>query len=160
MRCRVSEVGRVRDREGNIQNSRQRLRQQRLAGACRADQQDVGLGQFDVVVLALVVNALVVVVHGHRQDLLRGLLADNIIVQDFVDVLRVGNFAGRVEEFFFFNFLSDDVVAQLDAFIADVNVWTGNQFFDFTLPFAAEAAMQSGVFACHRYLLVRTCYQL
>ena len=43
---------RVRHGEGHVEDARQRLRQQRLAGAGRADQQDVRLGQLDVVVLA------------------------------------------------------------------------------------------------------------
>ncbi len=44
--------GGVGDGERHIEQARQRFRQQRLARAGRADQQDVGLGQLDVVVLA------------------------------------------------------------------------------------------------------------
>ena len=42
---------RVGHGEGHVENARQRLREQRLAGTGRADQQDVRLGEFDVVVL-------------------------------------------------------------------------------------------------------------
>jgi hypothetical protein len=40
--------GRIGHGEGHIQNARQRLRQQRLAAAGRADQQDVRLRQLDI----------------------------------------------------------------------------------------------------------------
>jgi len=42
---------RIRHGEGHIEDARKRLRQQRLAGTGRADQQDVRLREFDVVVL-------------------------------------------------------------------------------------------------------------
>jgi hypothetical protein len=60
----------VRHREGHVDDARQRLREQRLAAAGRADQQDVRLRQLDVVVLGGVVQALVVVVHGDREHAL------------------------------------------------------------------------------------------
>ena len=44
--------GGVGDHERHVEQARQRLREQRLAGAGRADQQDVALGQLDLVVLA------------------------------------------------------------------------------------------------------------
>jgi hypothetical protein len=42
------------------------LGEQRLARSGGADQEDVGLGEFDLVVLGLVVEALVVVVNRDR----------------------------------------------------------------------------------------------
>jgi hypothetical protein len=51
--------GGIRHRERHVENSRQRLRQQGLAGAGRADQQYVRLRQLDVVVFALVIKPLV-----------------------------------------------------------------------------------------------------
>ena len=79
---------RVRHRERHVDDARQRLRQQRLAAAGRADQQDVRLRQFDVAVLRGVVQALVVVVHRDREDALGVLLADDVIVEDALDLLR------------------------------------------------------------------------
>ena len=73
---------RVGHDEGHVEQARQRLRQQRLAGAGRADQQDVALGQFDLVVLRPVLEPLVVVVDRDREDLLRRLLADHVLVED------------------------------------------------------------------------------
>jgi hypothetical protein len=63
------------------------LRQQRLAGAGRSDQQDVGLRQLDVVVLRLMVEALVVIVHRDREHLLGVILADNVVVENFANLL-------------------------------------------------------------------------
>ena len=78
----------VRDRERHVDDSRQSLRQQRLAGARRADQQDVGLAQLNVIVLRRMVEALVVIVHRDREHLLGVILADHIVIQDFADFLR------------------------------------------------------------------------
>ena len=47
----LGECGRVGHGEGHVEDARQRLRQQRLARPGGADQQDVRLGEFDVVVL-------------------------------------------------------------------------------------------------------------
>ena len=78
----------VRHGEGHVEDARQRLRQQRLAGAGRADQQDVRLRQLDVVVLGLVVEPLVVVVDRDRQHLLGVVLADHVVVENLADFLR------------------------------------------------------------------------
>jgi hypothetical protein len=64
---------RIGDRERHVEQARQRLGQQRLAAAGRADQQDVALGEFDVVLVLLAgarLQPLVVVVDGDREDLL------------------------------------------------------------------------------------------
>ena len=83
---------RVGDRERHVQDARQRLREQRLAAAGRAQQQDVRLLQLDLGVLlgARDLDALVVVVDGDRQRALGLLLADDVLVQDRVDLLRLG----------------------------------------------------------------------
>src|SRR5262245_7377146 len=64
------ESWRIGHGERHIENARQRLRQQRLSGAGRTDQQDVGLGEFYVVVLGVMVEPLVVIVHRDREHLL------------------------------------------------------------------------------------------
>ena len=64
---------RVGDRERHVEQARERLGEQRLAAAGRADQQDVALGELDVVAGAfapLGLQPLVVVVDRDRQDLL------------------------------------------------------------------------------------------
>ena len=72
----------VADRERHVEHARERAREQRLAGAGRADEQDVALLDLDVVaLLARVDEALVVVVDRDREDLLRVLLADHVLVR-------------------------------------------------------------------------------
>ena len=65
-------------------------------------------------------QALVVVVHRDRQDALRALLADHVLVENFLDFLGLwklvpGPFGTLLE------LLADDVVAELDAFVANEN---------------------------------------
>jgi hypothetical protein len=78
--------------ERHVEDARQGLGQQRLARAGGAEQQDVRLLQLDVVVVlvALRVDALVVVVHRDRQDLLGAVLADHVLVEDLLDLAGLG----------------------------------------------------------------------
>ncbi len=131
----------IRHGERHIENARQRLRQQRLARAGRTDQQDVGLRQFDVVVLGLMVQPLVVVVDRDRENLLRMLLADHVIVQHLADFLRRRNSITRLHQRGFV-LLANDVHAEFDALIADENGGAGDQFADFVLALPAERAIQ------------------
>src|SRR3546814_8858050 len=82
----------------------------RLARAGRADQQDVGLGQLDVVVLLPALDPLVEVVDGHRQRTLGAGLADHVLVADFQDLLRLVQRAAR-RLGLLLELLADDVVA-------------------------------------------------
>src|SRR5216684_1536224 len=109
---------RVGHRERHVENPRQRLRQQRLARTGGADQQDVRLRKLDVVVLGLVIEALVVIVDGDRQHLLRMALTDDVIVEDLADFLRGRNAVARLHQRGFV-LLADDIHAQLNAFVAD-----------------------------------------
>ena len=87
----LGQRGRVGDRERHVQDPRQRLCQQRLAAAGRAQQQDVRLGQLHLgVALAGHLHALVVVVDGHRQRALGLFLADHVLVQHVADLARPG----------------------------------------------------------------------
>ena len=79
---------RIRHGEGHIEDARQRLRQQRLAGAGRPDQQDVGLRELDIVVLGLMVEPLVVIVNGDREHLLGVILTDHVVIENLADLLR------------------------------------------------------------------------
>ena len=86
--ARFGERRRVGDHERDVEQPRQRLREQRLAGAGGADQQDVRLRELDLVVLAAGLQPLVVVVDGDREDLLRRVLADHVLVEDLADLVR------------------------------------------------------------------------
>ncbi len=139
----LGEGGGISDGKGDVQHAGQSLGQQGLAAAGGAEQEDVGLGQLDVGVMRPVVarlDPLVVVVDRDRKDLLGVLLADDVVVQELVDLFRLGQLVegqlGGVGQL-----LGDDVVAQLDALIADVDTGTGDQLLDLLLRLPAEAAL-------------------
>jgi hypothetical protein len=132
----------VGDREGDVEDSRQRLRQQRLAAAGRAEQEDVRLLELDVAGFAFRLgdlDALVVVVDRDRERALGRVLADDVVVEDVVDLSRLrqvleleGGCSGEL--------LVDDLVAEIDALVADVDAGAGDQLLDLPLRLAAEAA--------------------
>ena len=74
---------------GHVEDAGEGLGEQRLAGAGRADQQDVRLLELDLVDLVAGVDPLVVVVDGDREDLLGPLLADHVLVERVLDLVRV-----------------------------------------------------------------------
>ena len=121
----LGQRGGVGDREGHIEQLGQRLGQQRLAAAGRADQQDVALLELDVVVAVEPgVDPLVVVVDGDREDLLGAVLADDVLVELLVEHLRgveiraVPACDARGLRLFLF----DDLAAELHALVADVDL--------------------------------------
>ena len=59
-----------------------RLRQQCLAAARGANQQNIGFGQFDVAAFLRVVEPLVMVVHSNGQDTLGCHLTNHIVIQE------------------------------------------------------------------------------
>ena len=85
---------RVGDAERHVEDPGQRLGQERLARAGRADQQDVRLLELDVVDLVAGVDPLVVVVDRDREDLLGPLLADDVLVERVLDLVRVRELGG------------------------------------------------------------------
>ena len=135
----------VGDGERHVEEPRQRLREKCLAAARRADEQDVALGDLDVFLRArgagAGLEALVVVVDRDREHFLGALLADHILVEDFLDLVRLRELVARplgaVLEL-----LTDDVVAQLDAFVAHEHRGAGDQLADLVLTLAAEGAVQ------------------
>jgi hypothetical protein len=74
------------------------LRQQRLAGAGRADQQDVRLRELDVVVLRLVVEMLVVIMDRDREHLLDVILTDHVVVENLAYLLWGRNAIARLRQ--------------------------------------------------------------
>ena len=146
----LGEGGRVRDRERHVQQPRESLGEQRLARTGRADQQDVGLGKLDVLApwsdLALTgldagLQPLVVVVDGDRQHLLGAILADHVLVEDLLDLVRLGQLlAGAI--LLLLELLTNDVVAQLHALVADEHGRSRNELANLVLALAAERAVQ------------------
>ena len=147
--ARLGQRRRVDDREGDRQQLGERLREQRLAGAGRADEQDVRLGQLDVVAAARLLldfDALVVVVDGDGELLLGPFLADDVLVEELLDFLRrrQRRAGAAVLEAVV---VGDDVVADLDALVADEDGRAGNQLADVVLVLVAERAPQDFGFA-------------
>ena len=135
----LGERGRVGDRERDVEDPRERLCEQRLPATGRAEQEDVRLLELDVAFLGPHLHALVVVVDGHRERALRLFLGDDVIVQDDVDVLRPWEVV-EVERRGSGELLVDDLVAEIDALVADVDAGPGDQLLDLTLALSAEAA--------------------
>ena len=138
----LGQRGRVGDRERDVEDPRERLREQRLPAAGRAEQEDVRLLQLDVGLVRLPhADALVVVVDRDGERALRLLLRDDVVVQDGVDVPRAREVV-EVERGGSGELLVDDLVAEIDALVADVDAGTGDQLLHLPLALAAEAAEQ------------------
>src|SRR6185437_14356074 len=128
------------DRKRYVQDLRQRLGKQRLATAGGTKQQDVGLLQLDVVFVGLHhLDALVVVVDRYRERPLGLLLADDVLVQNVVDLPWLGEILD-VEAWWCGELFIDDLVAEVDALIADVDARARDQLLDLALRLPAEAA--------------------
>src|SRR5690606_1277277 len=142
--ARFSQGGRVGHGKGHIQDPSQGLGKQRFAAAGGPDQQDIRLGQFDVVVLLPVRQALVVIVNRDGEDPLGVRLADDVVIQHVADVARrrhsVAGFhqAGLM-------LLTDNIHAEFDTFIADKNRRPRDELAYLVLTLPAERAVE-GVF--------------
>ena len=91
--------------------------------------------------LVRVVQALVMIVDGNRQDALGLRLADDVIVEDLADLTRSGNAVTALDERGLV-LLADDVHAQFDAFVANEHRRTRNQLANLMLALAAERAVE------------------
>src|SRR5262249_22061404 len=112
-----------------------------LAGASRADQQNIRLRELDVVVLGLVIETLVVIMNRDREHLLGVILADDIVVKNFAYLLRGRNAIARLHQGGFI-LLADDVHAQLDSLVADKCGRPGDDLEHFVLALAADRARE------------------
>src|SRR5262249_9519937 len=108
----------------------------------RADQQDVRLCQLDIIILAGVIDALVMIVYGDRKHFLGIFLPDHVIIEDSADFGRrrhtITGFDVRI-----LILLPNDVHAELDAFITDEHGRAGNELSNLMLALSAEGAVQS-----------------
>ena len=68
-------------------------------------------------------------------------LADDVLVEELVDLVWLGKL-GEAHLLGAGQLLFDDLVAQLDALIADVDAGAGDQLLDLLLRLAAEAALE------------------
>jgi hypothetical protein len=88
-----------------------------------------------------------VVVDGDRERPLGVLLSDDVLVQDLVDLPRLGQVL-QLEDGRRRQLLVDDLVAEIDALVADVDAGAGDQLLDLPLRLAAEAAEELLVGVC------------
>src|SRR5438067_221642 len=97
-------------------------------------------GGTDGVVVGAGLDPLVVVVDGDGKDLLGVVLADHVVVQEVEDLPGLGQLVeahlGGLRQL-----LLDDVVAQVDALVADVHAGAGDELLHLLLRLAAEAAL-------------------
>src|SRR6266853_269363 len=139
----------IGNHEGNVEQARERLGQQRLTGAGGPDQQDVALGQLDIVLFNAGFKPFVMIVDCNRQYLFGQFLTNHVLVQNPTNFVRrrklvlIG--AGGVGGGAFF---PNDVVTKLDAFIADEHRWPGNELPHLVLAFAAEGTVKKLVAGC------------
>src|SRR6185369_3002534 len=136
----------VDDRERHGEHARQRLRQKRLASAGRADQEDVRLLQLDFLarVALVVVDPLVVVVDGDRELFLRPLLADDVEIEELLDLFRLRKLPRAFQRArLVLAVFGDDVETDVDALVADVDRGTGDQLLHVALRLVAEATTQN-----------------
>jgi hypothetical protein len=79
------------------------------------------------------------------QDLLRAILADDVLVQDGLDLHRLGQRPAGGERILAIDFFRDDVVAEPDALVADVNGWACDQLLHFLLRLPAKGTLKIAV---------------
>src|SRR5947209_8366842 len=81
------------------------------------------------------------VVDRDREDLLRLLLTDDVVVQVLVDLDRLGQVVeanlARLGEL-----LLDDLVAEIDALVTDVHAGSGDELLDLLLALPTEGALE------------------
>ena len=83
------------------------------------------------------------VVHRHGQGAFGFFLANHIVVEVEFDVQRGGQaFFGTLRQVDRRQLISNDVVAQINAFIANKDRWAGDEFFDLVLTLTAERAVE------------------
>ena len=124
------------------------------------EQQDVALRDLDLVGAllggldrAVRAHALVVVVDGDRQCALRVVLTDHVLLEEREDLARLGEIeVGDDARRGLGHALFDDLVAELDALVADVDAGPCDELLDLLLALSAEGALeQVGALtdACH-----------
>src|SRR5687767_5182722 len=133
---------RVGDGEGHVEDAGERLREERLADAGGAEEEDVRLVELDLgVATAGGVDALVVVVDGDGEGPLGRLLPDHVLVQHVLDLGGRGDLSDAVGNLPLL-ILRQDLVAEGDALVADVHRRSGNELPDRVFRLSAKRAAQ------------------
>ena len=82
------------------------------------------------------------VIDSDREDSFGLLLTDYVLVENLVDFRGNGQFGVLTLRTRFLNFFPDDVIAQVDAFVANEDRRTSDKLTDFVLAFTAKRAIQ------------------
>ena len=96
------------------------------------------------------------VVDRHRQRLLGGGLTDHIGVEEIENLPRLGQLI-EGDLFTLVELLLDDLVAQVNAFVTDVDTWASNQLLDLLLTLPAKGTFEevaSVTDSCHGWPLL------
>ena len=127
-----------------MEEARERAREVGLAGAGRAEEEDVRLRAEHVLLIAGLAraDALVVVVDGDRQRALRAVLPDHPGVEEVVDLAGLRQRRRRGLRGLGAELLLDDLVAQLDALVADVHAGAADELPNLLLALPAERALE------------------
>jgi len=83
-----------------------------------------------------------VIVDCDRENLLGALLPDHVLVEHVLDLAWLGQRSTAAPRILAIDFLGDDVVAQPDALVADINRGPRNELLDLLLRLSAEGALQ------------------
>ena len=132
-----------------------------LSGSGGSQQEDVGLAQLQAVALGhgafLDLDALVMVVDRHAHGALGGLLPNDVLVEEVEDLLGLGQLK-RDTGTRLTQLLIDDLVAQLDALVTDVDTRSRDELLDLLLALATEGALEqihTLSVTCHSFLQIR-----
>ena len=142
----------IRNRKRNIQDLRQGPGEQGLAGAGRADEQDVAFLDIDLAELGRDRRRILrlsgiehqpfeVIVDRDREDLLGVILPDDVVVEGLLDLRGFDEPEGRLRvDRRRLHLPIDDRLADVDAGVADVHPRPGDDLLNFGLRFTAERA--------------------
>src|SRR5690554_1953936 len=140
---RLSERRRVRNGKGHIQDARERLREEGLTRACRPEEQDIRFRELDIVgARRFCIDPLVVIMHRDREHLLGAILANDVFVEDRLDLGRGGQGRALRERLVALHLFGDNIVTQTNALIADIDIRPSDELFYFLLRFPAEGALE------------------
>ena len=146
---------RIRHGERHIQNTSQRLGQQRLAASRRADQQNIGLRDLDIARLGVAAEALVMIVYGHGKHALGPVLTDYVVVENLADTGRRRNAVPGFHERASI-LLPNDIHAQFDALVANEDGRSCYQLPDLVLTFSTERTVERVLGIAARFAHLRS----
>ena len=135
----LSQGCRISDGKGDIEALGQGLSQEGLARASWANHQDIGLLDIHIVLTPCIleIDALVVIVYCYRQGAFGPILADDIMVENIEQFLRLWR-VRQVCQDLFCQFFSDNFLGQFDTLITDENIVSCDDFLYFFLIFTAK----------------------